>query len=120
MTGKLTTHVLDTAQGCPAANVAIEVWSLAPQGDVKSLMATARTNAEGRTDAPLLTGEDFIPGTYELAFDVQSYFAAQGLALPDPPFLGWVPIRFAIADKAVHYHVPLLVSPWSYSTYRGS
>lgn len=120
MAGKLTTHVLDTVQGCPAAHMALELWRLAPQGDVKSLMTTTQTNTAGRTDAPVLMGEDFIPGTYELAFDVQSYFAAQGLDLPDPPFLGWVPIRFAMADPEAHYHVPLLVSPWSYSTYRGS
>ncbi|MEB3268652.1 MAG: hydroxyisourate hydrolase [Leptolyngbya sp.] len=120
MTGKLTTHVLDTAQGRPAANMAIELWCLAPAGDVKSLMTTTQTNADGRTDAPLLIGEDFIPGVYEIAFDVQSYFATQHLDLPDPPFLGWVPIRFGIADVNAHYHVPLLVSPWSYSTYRGS
>ncbi|WP_008311530.1 hydroxyisourate hydrolase [Leptolyngbya sp. PCC 6406] len=120
MTGKLTTHVLDTAQGHPAAYMALELWYLAPAGDVKSLMTTTRTNADGRTDAPLLEGEDFILGVYELLFDVQSYFATQPLDLPDPPFLGWVPLRFTIADVTAHYHVPLLVSPWSYSTYRGS
>lgn len=120
MVGKLTTHVLDTAQGRPAAQVAIELWHLAAGGDVKSLMTATQTNADGRTDAPLLLAEDFLPGIYELVFDVGSYFATQPLSLSDPPFLGWVPIRFSIKDVEAHYHVPLLVSPWAYSTYRGS
>ncbi|MGF1536760.1 MAG: hydroxyisourate hydrolase [Elainellaceae cyanobacterium] len=117
-TGKLTTHVLDTAHGCPAAGLRLELWRITPEGDTHLLTQT--TNADGRTDVPLLTEGAIASGEYELRFWVGDYFAARGLALPDPPFLSLVPIRFGIADVNAHYHVPLLVSPWSYSTYRGS
>jgi 5-hydroxyisourate hydrolase len=118
MSGRLTTHVLDTAHGRPAAGLAIELWRLG-EGGAARLLATARTNADGRLDAPLLDGA-LEAGVYELVFAVGAYFAALGAALPAPPFLDRVPVRFGIADPAAHYHVPLLVSPWAYSTYRGS
>lgn len=117
--GRLTTHVLDTARGRPAAGVAIALGRIAPDGNV-ALLKAVTTNADGRTDAPLLEGDLFTPGTYELRFDVGEYFRDTGLSLPEPAFLEMVPIRFGIADAEAHYHVPLLVSPWSYSTYRGS
>jgi 5-hydroxyisourate hydrolase len=119
MTGRLTTHVLDTARGLPAAGVAIEVWRIAA-GEEARLLKTVRTNADGRTDAPLLSGDELLAGEYELVFEMGAFFAASGLELPDPPFLGRVPVRFGLADPAAHYHVPLLASPWAYSTYRGS
>ena len=115
MSGRLTTHVLDTANGRPAADVEVELFRLKDGNPV--LLATARTNAEGRTDTPLLEGGAFVAGVYELVFDIGGYFAVQGA---DPPFLGRVPLRFGVADPDAHYHVPLLVSPWAYSTYRGS
>ena len=118
MSGYLTTHVLDLAQGRPAAGMRVELWRLADDG-ARALDATAVTNADGRMDAPLLAGEAFRVGTYELLFDVDAYFAAQGLGA-SPPFLTSVPVRFTIADLDAHYHVPLLVTPWAYSTYRGS
>lgn len=120
MTGKLTTHVLDTARGCPAANLAIALWLVEPKSVEKTLLKTTKTNSDGRTDAPLLADEEFKPGVYELVFDVGNYFANYCKNLPNPPFLDRVPIQFGIADPSSHYHVPLLVSPWSYSTYRGS
>lgn len=119
MAGRLTTHVLDTAHGRPAAGVPIELWRIEP-GGARRLVASAITNADGRTTAPLLAGDELAAGTYELVFAVGAYFAAQGLAQPSPPFLDQVPVRFGIADAGAHYHVPLLVSPWAYSTYRGS
>jgi 5-hydroxyisourate hydrolase len=115
--GKLTTHVLDTAAGRPAAGVAIE---LRRGGTPRDLLATARTNADGRCDKPLLEGAAFAAGEYELEFGVADYFRRGSVALADPPFLGTVVIRFAVASPGENYHVPLLVSPWSYSTYRGS
>ncbi len=129
MPGKLTTHVLDTAQGAPAAGMTIGLWQIAgdrPERAFESvlerdrLLKTIITNSDGRTDAPLLSPPDFAVGIYELRFAVGSYFTAHLPDLPDPPFLGIVPIRFGIADLSSHYHVPLLCSPWSYSTYRGS
>ncbi|KAB8140669.1 hydroxyisourate hydrolase [Chloroflexia bacterium SDU3-3] len=120
MEGRLTTHVLDTANGCPAAGMQIALWRIADGEGATKLLAEVRTNADGRLDAPLLAGPTMAAGTYELVFDVAAYFAARGAALAEPPFLSHVPIRFAIADAAAHYHVPLLVSPWAYSTYRGS
>ncbi len=117
--GELTTHMLDTSRGCPAAGVAIELWRLSPSGS-RTLLTATQTNAEGRTDAPLLVGEDFTVGRYEIVFAVGPYFAAQGIPDAAVPFLNEVPVRFGIADIATHYHVPLLVSPWSYTTYRGS
>lgn len=116
--GFLTTHVLDTAHGLPAAGMTVELFSV---NDAKrSLVKSAVTNSDGRCDSPLLEGEDFRAGVWELEFHVAGYFTALGVELPDPPFLDRVTLRFGIADAAEHYHVPLLVSPWSYSTYRGS
>lgn len=115
--GKLTTHVLDTSHGCPAKDILLELWGLNESGQ-KTLLKTTVTNSDGRTDNPLLT-EDLKVGIYELVFIVGDYFAAFE-ELPHPPFLNRVPIQFGIADTTTHYHVPLLVSPWSYSTYRGS
>lgn len=116
--GRLTTHVLDTVQGRPGAGLAIELFRL--EGEHRKPLRSVRTNADGRIDAPLLAGPELLPGTYELVFHVAGYFRAQGVTLPATPFLDLVPIRFGIADPAQHYHVPLLISPWSYSTYRGS
>jgi 5-hydroxyisourate hydrolase len=116
---RLTTHVLDIAQGRPAANLQIELWRISPTAE-RTFLKTVTTNSDGRVDEPLLAGEDFTTGTYELIFYVGEYFAARGLPTPDPPFLDCVPVRFAVADPEGHYHVPLLVSPWSYTTYRGS
>ena len=115
--GKLTTHVLDTANGCPAGGIEIELWRLSSGGE--TLLKTAIANPDGRTVEPLLQGTDFKTGIYELRFAVGDYFRAGSTTLTDPPFLDTVPIRFGIADDS-HYHVPLLCSPWSYSTYRGS
>ena len=117
MSGGLTTHVLDTASGRPAAGMNLELFVL--EGEERRCIRSLATNADGRTDGPLLPPEEFAVGLYELVFDVAGYFAGEK-DLPDPPFLGRVPIRFGIADPEAHYHVPLLVSPWSYSTYRGS
>jgi 5-hydroxyisourate hydrolase len=117
---RLSTHVLDTAHGRPAAGMAIELWRLESATDGRTLVRSACTNANGRTDAPLLADDEMAVGVYELVFDVGGYFAAIGTPLADPPFLGKTPVRFAIADPAANYHVPLLVSPWAYSTYRGS
>ncbi len=114
----LTTHVLDTARGRPATNLRVELFRLDPSGEGRSLLKEVRTNADGRTDAPLLSDDELAGGVYELVFGVGEYFAGEGI--PNPPFLGRVPVRFGIADPTSHYHVPLLVSPWSYSTYRGS
>jgi 5-hydroxyisourate hydrolase len=116
--GKLSTHVLDTAHGQPAADVRIELWKLRADGE--HLIKTVRTNADGRTDAPLLDSTSIQAGSYELLFFIGEYFAARGLVQSDPRFLDIIPIRFGIADASANYHVPLLVSPWSYSTYRGS
>ena len=114
--GRLTTHILDTAAGIPAAGVAVRLYAL---GDGRELVASTTTNTDGRTDAPLLEGAAFGIGSYELEFDIGDYFRGRDLAVGVPPFLDVVVIRFA-ADGAEHYHVPLLTSPWSYSTYRGS
>jgi 5-hydroxyisourate hydrolase len=117
----LTTHVLDTARGRPAASMRVELARCDPASGERRLIKAVRTNADGRTDEPLLSGEELTRGVYELAFDVGEYFAGQPEAgSADPPFLDRVPIRFGIADPSAHYHVPLLVSPWSYGTYRGS
>ena len=121
MPGKLSTHVLDTARGQPAAGVKIELWRIDPGGESRlAWLSTVETNADGRTDTPLLAGEAFGAGTYELRFHVGDYFAGIGLATVQPRFLDVVPVRFAVADPSAGYHVPLLVSPWAYSTYRGS
>jgi 5-hydroxyisourate hydrolase len=116
--GRLTTHVLDTANGIPAEGVAIELYAL--DGAKRALIGAMRTNSDGRAPSPLLQGDSFKLGTYELTFDVGAYFAQRGTKTADPPFLSIVTIRFAIADADGHYHVPLLASPWSYTTYRGS
>lgn len=115
--GKLTTHVLDTARGKPAAALAIELWS---QGEKPMLIGRFRTNADGRVDRPLLDGEAFRTGSYELRFFVGDYFTKAGVETAEPAFLDVVPIRFGISDESQHYHVPLLLSPYGYSTYRGS
>lgn len=119
MAGWLTTHVLDTANGIPAAGVGIELWRLMDGGE-RTRLTTTRTNADGRTSAPLLEGDEMIAGVYELIFEVGVYFAERHAPSGPPPFLDRVPVRFGIADPSTHYHVPLLVSPWAYNTYRGS
>lgn len=111
--GKLTTHVLDIHGGHPAVGMTIELWHI---GDKREHILTVKTNNDGRIDAPLLTG-DAIAGEYELLFDVRDYFAAHNI---ECPFLNQVPIRFTLFDTDAHFHVPLLVSPWAYNTYRGS
>ncbi len=116
--GRLSTHVLDTAHGGPAHGVAIELYAL--EGESRRLVARVETNADGRTDSPLLSGDSYRPGAYELIFHVGDYFRGRGAASAEPPFLDRIPVRFAMAEPDGHYHVPLLVSPWSYSTYRGS
>ena len=115
--GRLTTHVLDTAGGRRAAGLSIALYRL--DGETRTHLKTVVTNADGRCDAPLLQGADFSTGEYELVFAAGDYLRAQGLALPEPAFLDKVPIRFGMAEAA-HYHVPLLISPYGYSTYRGS
>jgi len=117
--GRLSTHILDTAHGMPAQGVVIDLHILEADGTWRPLKQ-ARTNADGRTDQPLMAGGPLRIGSYELQFDVAQYFAASGTAQSNPPFLDIVPIRFSIADPEGHYHVPLLVTPWSYGTYRGS
>lgn len=114
MPGFLTTHVLDTASGRPAAGMGLELFAL--DGEKRKAIKVAVTNADGRTDGPLLAEDEFAIGHYEIVFDVAGYFSGG----TDPPFLGRVPVRFGISDPDSHYHVPLLVSPYSYSTYRGS
>lgn len=113
--GRLTTHVLDTAQGRPAAGLRIELY-IAGGGRI----AEAVTNADGRLDRPILEGAAFRPGRYRLLFHVGAYFATSALPVATVPFLEQVPVEFGIADGDAHYHVPLLVSPYGYSTYRGS
>lgn len=118
MSGWLTTHVLDTARGVPAAGIKIALYRL--QGAARALIAEAVTNADGRTDAPILSKADFATGQYELVFFAGDYLRASGQSGADPLFLDEVPIRFGMSDAAAHYHVPLLLSPYGYSTYRGS
>ena len=118
MPAKLSTHVLDTAHGCPAAGMKIELWSL--DGEERTLVTTAKTNADGRTEIPLLDADEMKAGHYEIVFHVGNYFAAKSANLPKIRFLDKVPVRFGLADAGAGYHVPLLCSPWSYSTYRGS
>lgn len=117
-TGRLTTHVLDTATGLPAAALQVELFRL--DGDRAILIRTIETNADGRSDAPLLLGDDMVTGSYQLVFHAGDYFREQKLDLAEPPFLDQVPLRFGIADPSKHYHVPLLLSPFGYTTYRGS
>ena len=116
--GRLTTHVLDTSQGRPGAGVRLTLFRL--DGSVRARLCDAITNVDGRCEKPLLEGTDFLAGTYELVFQVGHYFKESGIPLPDPPFLDEVVLRFNVADSGQHYHVPLLMSPWGYSTYRGS
>jgi len=115
--GQLTTHVLDTASGKPAAGVKIELTRV---GDPENTLVSTVTNSDGRCDEPLLSGTDFRCGEYQLVFHAGDYFAAAGVSLPEPRFLDRVVIRFGVADEMEHYHVPLLISPFAYSTYRGS
>jgi len=117
--GRLSTHVLDTHSGRPAAAVCVELLELSANGEQR-VMARAATNRDGRTDAPLMAGQPLPIGRYELRFHVGEYFARLAARLDDPPFLDVVPVRFAVAEPEGDYHVPLLVTPWSYSTYRGS
>jgi 5-hydroxyisourate hydrolase len=105
----LTTHVLDLSAGMPATGMTVELWSVEPS----ELLKTAKTNSDGRLDSPLLAGDEMVPGAYELIFHVGDYFG-------DRRFLDRVPVRFTISDATAKYHIPLLVSPWSYTTYRGS
>jgi 2-oxo-4-hydroxy-4-carboxy-5-ureidoimidazoline decarboxylase len=116
--GQLSTHVLDTQSGCPAAGVLIEFYEVVSGSS--RLISRTITNADGRTDRPLITAQPIPIAQYELRFDVGEYFARQAVSAANPPFLGVVPIRFAVADPEAHYHVPLLATPWSYATYRGS
>ena len=115
---KLSTHVLDTLHGRPAAGVRVELHRI--EGREARLIVETRTNADGRTDRPLLEGVAVTRGRYRLTFHIGDYFRATGVALPDPPFVDRAVIQFGITDAAAHYHVPLLASPWSYTTYRGS
>ncbi len=115
---RLSTHVLDTSRGIPAAGVAVHVHVV--RDGERHLVTRAITNAEGRTERPLVEGDRLEPGVYELTFDAATYFRTAGVALQEPPFLGEVVIRVGIADAHGHYHVPLLLSPYAYSTYRGS
>jgi 2-oxo-4-hydroxy-4-carboxy-5-ureidoimidazoline decarboxylase len=117
--GRLSTHVLDTHAGSPAADVAITLHEVDASG-VARLLVSGSTNADGRTNRPLIAEQPIPIAQYELRFSVGDYFAARGTPASDPPFLDVVPIRFAVAEPEGHYHVPLLVTPWSYSTYRGS
>lgn len=115
----LSTHVLDTMHGAPAAGMAAELYAMGPGAPV--LVKRFVLNGDGRNpDGPLFDHANLKQGTYRLVFDVAAYFRARGVALPDPPFLDRVTLDFGIADAAQHYHVPLLISPWAYSTYRGS
>jgi len=116
--GKLTTHILDTARGVPCAGLHIELFVFS--SGVRTSVCKRISNADGRCDGPLLQGAAFEPGEYELEFHAGDYFASQGIAQPSPRFVDRVSLRFGIADAEQSYHVPLLVSPWSYSTYRGS
>jgi 5-hydroxyisourate hydrolase len=115
---RLSTHILDTALGKPAKGIVVQLFQLV--GDTRTLVAERVTNADGRTDTPLLSGETIPTGIFELVFHAGAYLSTCGADLPDPLFIDVVPIRFGIADASGHYHVPLLLSPWSFSTYRGS
>jgi 2-oxo-4-hydroxy-4-carboxy-5-ureidoimidazoline decarboxylase len=117
--GRLSTHVLDTHRGCPAPGVAIEFLEISRSGKSR-LISRTLTNADGRTDKPLIADQPIPIAQYELRFAVGTYFAEQKTPVADPPFLDVVPLRFAVAEPEAHYHVPLLVTPWSYATYRGS
>ena len=116
--GRLSTHVLDTSRGKPAAGIRIELAIV--EGDSRRLLRSATTNSDGRTDEPLLSGILIETGIYELTFHAGDYFRASGVEVTDPPFLDDVVIRFGVADSTANYHVPLLLAPYGYSTYRGS
>ena len=116
--GKLSTHVLDITAGKPGAGVKLALYAVGPTG--RQLLKTDVTNADGRCSAPLLEGDTMQAGKYELVFSAGDYFAAQGVALPEPRFIDEVTLAFGVASAEQNYHVPLVVSPWSYSTYRGS
>ena len=118
MPAKLSTHVLDTAHGCPASGMKIELWSL--KGAGRELLTTARTNADGRPEQPLLSAGEMQIGEYEIIFFVGDYFATRSGVPPKVRFLDRVPVRFGIVDAGASYHIPLLCTPWAYSTYRGS
>ena len=114
--GRLTTHILDTASGRPAAGLVVELWRL----DGAHCLNKATTNADGRMDGPVIEGAAFTAGIYELRFRAGDYWRSCGITLAEPAFLDVIPVRFGIADPSQHYHVPLLLSPYGYSTYRGS
>jgi len=116
--GKLSTHVLDITQGKPGAGVKVKLFRV--EGNNKVLLKTDTTNQDGRCETPLLSGGEVVAGKYELVFAAGDYFAGQGVALPEPRFVDEVVIAFGIADANANYHVPIVVSPWAYSTYRGS
>jgi 5-hydroxyisourate hydrolase len=116
--GQLSTHVLDTAHGCPAAGMEVTLQRMGVDG--AATLCTVTLDADGRAGGPLLEGTALAAGRYRLRFAVAPYFRRRGVALPDPPFIDTVQLDFGIADPGAHYHVPLLVSPWAYSTYRGS
>jgi 5-hydroxyisourate hydrolase len=116
--GRLTTHVLDTSVGVPAAGIRIDLFRMSSADP--ELIRTVRTNADGRCDAPLLAGASLVCGVFELIFHVGDYFRSRGVRLPDPAFFDRVPLRFGIAATDRHYHVPLLIAPYGYATYRGS
>lgn len=116
--GRLTTHVLDTSLGRPGQGIRIEVYRL--EGESRTLLKEVTTNEDGRCDAPILEGEAFTAGQFELVFHAGDYLGRQGVEADGPRFLDVIPLRFGVADASQHYHVPLLLSPYSYSTYRGS
>lgn len=116
--GYVTTHVLDAARGCPAAGMRIALYRI--EGEARVLIRVVTTNADGRTDAPVIPKGEMTPGVYELLFHAGEYLDAAGVAGESPRFLDQIPIRFGIGEATAHYHVPLLLSPYSYSTYRGS
>jgi 5-hydroxyisourate hydrolase len=125
--GRLTTHVLDTAQGCPAGDIDIALYRIEPHqtgshqvGSKRQLLKQDKTNQDGRLDSPILNDDAFQPGVYELVFQAGDYFRSSQIELDEPLFVDEVVLRFGISQADQHYHVPLLVSPWSYSTYRGS
>ncbi|NYT66524.1 hydroxyisourate hydrolase [Alcaligenaceae bacterium] len=116
--GKLSTHVLDTMHGVPANKIAIDLYRL--EGEQRQLLKQVHTNTDGRCDEPLLQGADFERGIYELVFHAGDYFANRGVSLPEPRFVDQVTLRFGVAQPTENYHVPLVVTPWTWSTYRGS
>lgn len=116
--GKLSTHVLDTMHGVPAQNVRLTLYRL--DGEQRRLLKQAATNQDGRCDEPLLSDDDLRQGVYELVFEIGDYFAAKGVQVPEPRFVDQVSLRFGVANPAENYHVPLVATPWTWSTYRGS